>query len=701
MSLLAEARAKKQAQEANPGKPGGLLAEARARNGGTQNSRTIPNNIDLESFNPADFDTGGNYQAQPPQPEQPGALKQGANLALEGVSAAQRAAFAIPDMVPKAVNEVAGLIGSEFRAPTLQGTLGEEKGAFAGEGLATDIAAGAGEGVMMGLGVAGVLNRLTQALPDVPASTLQRVMKEIGKFMPTTEAVAGAGGGAGAVVGEKEGGTTGAIIGGLAGGLGAVGLAQGAKSVATTAAGATKPVIDAIRTRLGRGASGLIDDAGLPVPAFQKALEKNGLTFGSIVDDVDNLPALRPGQSMNDYANQIAVRKLNQGTSDAGLADKMVKPSKTGRTLELATDDLAVDTIKNGWGRGYIGNVKNSNDNTRNAMGEMLNIKRKVMIDNGIPDRPLDVAGDELFKQIQFVRNQTNRLRGELEVASKELKGKRLNTAPVEAHVFKMLDDLNMNIPNEIMSDSRQLRAFLASDEPFKSTAISPDESAKNLIRKAVDLMSEASDDAFNGHILKKQLDSLIDYNRADSKLTPKGEQFATGLRRAVNESVRNISTKYAQVNDDISTALDTIKSVTEPLSKSAKESFYSASEGDSTYEALGQEIRKLETNYPTRPALEDALQKVSETSERFGAKFDVDLRRLANFNNGLDDRFGSTAKGSQAGQQEIGTKAAIRSLNRPMEVLKDQIAEKALKLLTPTDEDALNSMQRLLKRKK
>ena len=697
MSLLAEAKAKKQAQEANPGKAVGLLAEARASKGGAQKVSGTANNIDLENFNPADFDTGGNYQAQPPQPEQPGVLRQGANLALEGVSAAQRAAFAIPDMVPKAVNEVAGLIGSEFRAPTLQGTLGEEKGAFAGEGPATDIAAGAGEGVMMSLGGAGALKRLTQALPDIPASTLQRVIKEVGKFMPTTEALAGAGGGAGAVVGEKEGGTTGAIIGGLAGGLGAAGLAQGAKSVATTAAGATKPVIDSIRNRLGRGASGLIDDAGLPVAAFQKALKKNGLTFGSIVDDVDNLPALRPGQSMNDYANQIAVRKLNQGTSDAGLADKMVKPSKTGRTLELAADDLAVDTIKNGWGRGYIGNAKNSNKATSDAMARMVNIKRKVLIDNGIPDRPIDVAGDEFFKQVTFIRNQTNRLRGELEVASKELKGQRLNTAPVEEQVFKMLDDINMDIPENVMSDGRKLKAFLASDEPFKSTAISPDESAKNLIRKAVDLMSDASDDAFNGHILKKQLDSLINYNRAESKLTPKGEQFAISLRGAVNDSVRNISPTYAAVNDDISRALGTIESVTKTLPKSVRDNLYKTN----SEAALGQEIRKLETNYSNRTALEDAINNVSDTASHFGGKFDVDLRRLASFNNGLDDRFGSTVKGSLAGQQEIGTKAAIRSLNRPMEVLKDQIAEKALKLLTPTDEDALNSMQRLLRRKK
>ena len=641
--------------------------------------------FDLESFDPA----GPIGQVEPKQKQTIQAL------ATEFAAGFNRPIFQLIDAFgTDTVNAALNLAGSKTQLPGMMKTFGAERGEFAGEGLGADIAATAGELASMGGMVGGALRQGARFLPQAARgeSALVGTAREMTKTGPGIEATTGALSGVGQEVGQELGGDVGAVVGGIAAPLAGVAGAQALSGVG-------RESLEALKTKF-RAKPDLIEaDTALPTPKFQRSLEKQGLTVGSIIDEPDLIPTVRPTQSTDDIAKRIAVRKIKAGSADEGLADKMLS-YKPGKAPEIVPDDLAADSIKKGWDRGYVGAVKNADRQTKDRMVEMLTIRRRQMVDRAIDDRPLDIAGDEVFKRFQFLRDKNKGLRAELDAASKELKGKRLNTGPVEDTVFDLLDNLNMNIPEEVLLDTRKLREFVATDEPFQKTVIAADGAAKRMIRETVKLLDTASDDAFNAHILKKQLDTLIDYGRSESKLTPSGEQFVKPIRAAVNDIIRDASPAYAKVNDDLSMSLGAINSLVEPLPKAVKDNMYKPNFDA----ALGKQMRKLESNYATGDALKVALDELQEATTSLGGTFDVDIRRLVNFNNALDTRFGPSMAGSLAGQQEIGAKAALRGVERPLEALKEAalqpVAEKITKFMTHTDEQAFNSMQRLLKRK-
>lgn len=660
-----------------------------AEGGGFDVSSAKPtSDFDIKSFDPAG-PIGQVQQEQ--QPEQQQSIQA---LAEEFAAGVNRPIFQLVDAFgTDTVNAALNLAGSKRQIPGMMETFGTERGEFAGDGLGARIAATAGELASTGGMVGGALRAGARALPKFTKgeSALTGVARELTKTTPALEVATGALSGAGQEVGRELGGEAGGVVGGIAAPLAGVAGTQALSRVA-------REPLEALRAKF-RAKPDLIEaDTALPTPQFQKSLESQGLTVGSIVDEPNLIPVVRPGQSTNEIAKRIAVRKIKAGSADEGLADKTLSFS-SGRA-EVVPDDLAIDTIKKGWDRGYVGAAKNADRQTRDRMVEMLTIRRRQMVDRAIDDRPLDIAGDEVFRRFQFLRDKNKGLRAELDATSKDLKGRKLDTGQVEDTVLELLDDLNMNIPEEILLDSRKLRGFVGGDEPFNQTVIAADGSAKRMVREAVKLLDTASDDAFNAHILKKQLDTLIDYGRSDSKLTPEGEKFIKPIRAAVNDILRDASPAYAKVNDDLSMSLGAINSLTDPLPKAIKDNIYKPNFDAS----LGKQMRKLESNYAAGDALKNALDELDNATASLGGVFNVDVKRLVNFNNALDDRFGSSMAGSLAGQQEIGTKAALRGVERPLDALKEAalqpVAEKITKFMTHTDEQAFNSMQRLLKRK-
>jgi hypothetical protein len=643
--------------------------------------------FDLESFDPAG-------EIAPPPAQQPD-RQTVVNLAQEFAAGVNRPIFQLIDAFgTDTVNAALNLVGSQRQIPGMMETFGAERGEFAGEGLGTDIASAAGELAATGGLVGGGLRVASRALPQFTKGegALTGVAREVTKVKPTTEVGLGALSGVGQEVGREVGGETGAIVGGIAAPLaGAVG-GQAARGLGGDIKESllSNPVI---AQKFSKNTQLIDQVTGLPAPRFERELKKQGLTLGSIVDEPELLPLVRANQSPEQVAKQIAVRKLKFGTSDQGLADK--KLVNTGKGFDVRPDELAADTIKKGWGRGFVGNVKASNDHTQKAMVKMLNNRRRVMADEGLDVRPLDVAGDEVVKQFNYVRNQTLSLRGELDKASKALKGKRINTANAEGRLFEFLEGINIIPPDNVVNNPVLIKQFLDDPTVFNQTTIASDPSAQKLIRNTVNLLSKSSDDAFRAHILKKQLDNLIDFNRSESQLTPMGERFAKSMRAEVNNAVREVSPSYAAVNDKLSGAIGTIDSLIRPLPKSVRDNIYQPDLDRS----VGRQLRKLESNYATGDELNRAINQLTETAEGLGGDFPVEIRRLVNFNSALNDRFGAVERGSLAGQQAIGTKEAIRATQQPLEALKEKAVEKALKFISPDDEQALNSMQRLLKR--
>jgi hypothetical protein len=670
--------------------------------------------FDLESFSPADF--GEDVSAIPQQQvnkQTPG------NLSLEAVSAFNRAMFGLADMFgPGAIQELLQLSGSDIDFPQFS-DLSEPKGAFAGQGVGTDVAAGIGEGASLAAGGGAALRQVPRLLPQTSRleAPVVGLTRELTKVNPAVDVAAGGFAGGGQVAGQELGGDAGAVAGSVIGGVTGAGVAQGVKRAATDLI-SNSNIATQLRSKFSKAPELIEQQTGLPVPAFEKALKGKGLTFGSVVDDVDSLPPIRKGQSLDDYANSIVVKKLKAGDTDDALATRRLEDMTniTGRARKVVDDDLGKDLVKQGFRKGDIVAAKMSGEPTRQEMQRMLRMKRSILANTNKSHqfRPLDVAGEHALARVNFVRQRANELRNELNrIANKSaptvagdrlpgpgigggLKGADINTANVESAVVNGLDDLGINIPESVLRDTTQLPAFLKQKEVFEGSDIFKNPSAQRMIKDVLDLLDKSSSDAYDAHRLKRQLDQLIDFKKnTPGGLTDAGRNFAKSIRHEINQSIRDISPAYARVNDQLSVALKALDDFSDLMPNRLNLLSPNASK------AIGQEMRKFEGQRQVRIPLIDASEQLDNAVRSLGGDFDVSIRELVTFNNTLEDRFGATARGGFAGQIEQANRNLLRPKEEFWNFVSEKVGEQFGKVFGPNDEAAMNTMQKLLVRGK
>lgn len=158
---------------------------------------------------------GGSFPTPPMESGQalasapaPTGLQRAGNIAMEGISGFNRAGLATADFLTSPLQGLAQLGG--FDLPTFSDA-GTPRGAFAGQGLATDVASGAGELANLSASAGGVLRAASQSLDDVvrfiaPSSrdaTVANVIRTLGNTSIADDLVLGGVSGAGGALGGE------------------------------------------------------------------------------------------------------------------------------------------------------------------------------------------------------------------------------------------------------------------------------------------------------------------------------------------------------------------------------------------------------------------------------------------------------------------------------------------------------------------
>jgi hypothetical protein len=474
--------------------------------------------------------------------------------------------------------------------------------------------------------------------------------------------------------------------------------------VLSTAAKASAPILKA---RLGRNVSLIDPKTGLPSSQLSKALNKMDVKYSLLLEDAETLPDLSRFNNADDAINAVIRKRIKQGSGNESVAGLRLDGAK------IVKDPLGVEAVRQGYRPGDVASAKNANKMTRDKMAEMLNIKRRIQSDSSVAldVRPSKVVGDALMNRFKFIRDKANNLRDELNaIANGEitpntlpgpgvrqgLKNLEIDTSSIETSVLDGLKKINIEIPDDVLADTTKLSDYFKSKGAFAGSDISKDRTSQRVIKDTIDLLSEpGKSDALRAHRIKRQIDTMVDFRKKDSKgLTESGENFAKSIRRSLNQAIREVNPQYAKVNDDLSRALESMNAFKDSMPR--KVSFFDGN----IEEAVGQDLRKILSNYSSRQGIVNSIKSLDDTSRYFGGNFETDVNRLVLFNNALDDRFGATARGSFKGEIESG----IRSL-RPTEIIKEKASQAVIdsinSLRQVDDEKAFNSMQELLKRTK
>lgn len=335
---------------------------------------TFPDGTSQEQIGSA-IDEFFQQDPTPAQPiDEPSALERAGQLGAETVSAANRAFLGLGDIVLSPVNVALQATGRE-RIEPLAEKFGEPKGAFAGEGLPTEIAAGVGELGATALAGGAAIRGLTSGLPAATSGEAAGtgVARQLAATTPVQDIAGGALAGAGQELGREVGGETGALVGGVAAPLAVAVPLSTAKQAASSLLKKAAPGVDELKNTA-RGIYRSLDDAGVTVQpqAFDDLVSDVGTTLKRQGIDPDLTPR--------------ATAVLNRLQSEQGS-------TKTLSELDIL--------------RRVARSAAESTEPSERRLGGIIIDK----IDNFLDDVAVDVGGQEAGRAFRSARDLWQRAR--------------------------------------------------------------------------------------------------------------------------------------------------------------------------------------------------------------------------------------------------------------------------------------------------
>ena len=269
---------------------------------------------------------------------------------------------------------------------------------------------------------------------------------------------------------------------------------------------------------------------GTPTAELEALLATQGLSYPALSAEVRaSLPVSVPreifGGRPDLTGKQVVGKELGAGGTQAGLA--RFEQGLFGRTK---TDPLAMQGIKLDMDEGVIQMVKTSDPVTRFNMQRILKEHEAKTFNRGSEADPYSVVGTALQSRVKFLDQKAAEASAKLDqVVSTRLKGMDFDATPLVDVFYKGLDDLDVRYTLDEFGAPR------FGDDAFSTSVIAKDSGSIKMIKDAADLLSNRAGnvaDAQSLHLLKRQLDALIDWNKSNVGGIPeKGRNFIKALR--------------------------------------------------------------------------------------------------------------------------------------------------------------------------
>lgn len=634
---------------------------------------------------------------------------------------------------------LAGAVTRGLALPAAGAALGAALGApFAGVGAIPGAIAGAGAATLAGLvgdPIVSSINNLLGTQFTLPTEAMEALLTELGVAEPRTAAerivqttTAGASGSIGGIAAGKALEIAGMIpvgkvkglleegsavtkevgrllantpalqtvVGGTSAAAGGVAKESGAGTVgqiAAQAAGALVPSVPAaVKTLTGQAAK-LIAPAGAeireqltPVTIEQLRLGYTPPAAPTVRGSLQSIKAT-VGEKISPQDAATLKKVITQNPDSIDTVNFRVAGT------QVVPDNLAANTIKQGWKEGAIASIKAATAKDRQSMTKMLNLFKIGEKNERMRtlNRPSQILGDTVVARIDFL-DKANKSSGKAidRIAQTKLRGQSVNYAPA---INKFLDDLSK------IGVKVELDANGVAKANLQGSRIEGDAGAEKLLNVVLRRFSKTeAPDALGVHDAKRYLDTQVEYGKRNlnNPLTATAENIVKGLRRNLNKTLGEKFPVYKAANEKYS---DTIKALDE-LQKAAGTQINFDSENAN--KALGVAMRKLTSNIGTRTNLIDALDQANSTSTKYGLKLDDDIISQVIFINELDRMFGAAAQTSLKGQVAEG------ALGTGIDIARGRVAQRAFDLLAEGAENlrginkdnAVKAMEELLNRK-
>lgn len=392
----------------------------------------------------------------------------------------------------------------------------------------------------------------------------------------------------------------------------------------------------------------------IPTPLLENALRDKGMAFQDLspqtiaaLPEIMNqglLPRTRVGQQ----AEAALGLEAAQGARHDVLAPLLPKPGGG-----VKGDPLAKAVLAQGIEPNIVQMIKTSSGPTKFNMALMLGNAESILKNksNFNEKRPLNVVGNSVGQRLMDLRQIANNEKLRLEnIKTNQLKDLRVDPSQIGTAFNESMQQYGIGL-------TRDADGKLSFD--YTGSELLKDYQGQRMLEEVADILDNydmTNLTASDAHLMKKQIDSLLNYEKIDmGGVSDIGERVAKAVRLATNESIRAVSPEYATVNDRLTSILDAFNMIQRSAGKRID-----LFDPETNGRQLGQEMRKLLTNYKAGPELQRAIAELQKVSTNFGIERGDNLADLVEFANFLENRFKVAPSGSFRGimQESIGDKA-------------------------------------------
>lgn len=373
------------------------------------------------------------------------------------------------------------------------------------------------------------------------------------------------------------------------------------------------------------------------------------------------------------------------------------KLSDKGRTVKDSSWTKYANQAKEaGFDEGALATLKNASRADKDRMLTMVDDMETALFDKkkALRTRPGNRVGEVLKDRVKTLTDLKEEAGSQLDDVARSLKPEQADFTPAINSFINKLDDMGIKLGDDLTPD-------------FRYSDIEGLDSAEKALTRVIKRLKAdtpgKTPSAYDMHRLKRYIDNNVSYDKSGDGLIAQVENIVKDLRHDVDNILDTRFPEYNRVNTqyaDTITALDSLQSSV------GKRLDFNSKYADS---ALGQELRKLTSNYKSRNDLMESMDVVEDTLRKYGKEFDSDIDSLVVFNNMIDEAFDPIAGRSLRG--EVG-KANIDAAIKMAEAARGQktvlgmgadaaawAGKKAFKPDRAKEiEDQLNTLRELLK---
>jgi hypothetical protein len=409
--------------------------------------------------------------------------------------------------------------------------------------------------------------------------------------------------------------------------LGLFGAGKGVKAVSKSAL--EKPVILKVN--------------GQPTAELDDLLAKKGVVYerlspaqqAAIPDQIDEVPIVgRQGKELATTAQKESMEEMPQ------LEYKM-------QGGKVVPDTAAKEAVDLGFREGGIVAIKSYNRPTIDQMEKMVR-KHMAVANNDVAlqkfGRPSDIAASETVKRWKAIDSRVDQSIKKLDEIVKGDAGKIPFTG--KAIINDILDEINVRV--DVGDNGKAVF-------DFSDSYAAANKKAQAMLKSAYNLSANRGPNPTfaDAHLLKKQIDDLVNYNSTLEGGAKSAENALKSFRAQLNDALGVINPDYMEANRILSKSLD--------LQNDWKKAV-----GNIDYknpEALGTVLRRLFGNTNSRVKLQNAIEGLDNWSQELGGTNSTNILGLAKLADDLDKTVSSIPTTSFAAEVGQATKAATADL--------------------------------------